>query len=122
MADDEQPTDTTTASGQGTTSQGATRDVEVVTAGASFGQRLARVLWLVVLVVFAIFASVNAQFVDFNWVVGETEVSEVGGDRTSGGVPLIVLMVASFVLGAMVAWLASWRSRRKQLKQLRARS
>lgn len=122
MATDETTQDTSAPTGDGAPSTSAAPSsgdrVEVVTAGASFGQRLARVLWLVIVLVFAAFAAFNAQSVDFSWIVGETTVDRVDGQLT-GGVPLIVLMVGSFALGALVAWMASWRSRRKQLKQLR---
>lgn len=78
-----------------------------------FTQQLGRLFVIVIAVLFGIFAVVNAQFVEFNWVFGGTEVNELNGERVGGGVPLIVLLVASFVLGALAGWFATWwRGRR----------
>lgn len=74
-----------------------------------FTQQLGRILVVVIAVLFGVFAVVNAQYVEFNWIFGGTEVTEQGGERVSGGVPLIILLVASFVLGALAGWFATWR-------------
>lgn len=61
---------------------------------------------------FTAFALANRQFVDFGWLFGASEVQEVGGDRVAGGIPLIVLLVAAFALGAVVgAIVVTLRSR-----------
>lgn len=76
-------------------------------------QQLGRIAVIVILVLFAIFAIANFQYVSFSWVFGATEVNEVvrGGEieRQSGGIPLIVLLVVSFVLGAIVGWFLKGR-------------
>ncbi|MEX0592049.1 MAG: LapA family protein [Nitriliruptoraceae bacterium] len=69
---------------------------------------------------FGVFAVVNAQFVEFSWLFGETQVMfDEAGQRVSGGVPLIVLLVASLAIGIAVGMLVSWqrsRTRRKLTK------
>ena len=77
-----------------------------------FTQQLGRVLVAVILVLFGIFAVANAQPVAFDWVFGQTDVEQVG-EQVSGGVPLILLLLASFVLGALAGWFATWRSGRR---------
>lgn len=72
-------------------------------ARAPVTQQLGRVAALVLLVVFVVFAFDNAQHVDFSWLVGGTEVETVGGERTAGGVRLIVLLLAAFFAGAFTA-------------------
>lgn len=101
--------DTTTRSDTGAETTSETTRAQDTTP---FTQQLGRILVAVIVVFFAIFAVVNAQYVEFNWVFGDTEVVEQGGERVSGGVPLIVLLVASFVLGALAGWFATWRSHR----------
>lgn len=80
-------------------------------------QQLGRILIVVVAVIFGIFAVANAHYVDFSWVFGETEVVETGGERTSGGVPLIALLVVSFALGALVGWASTWRRTRSRRRR-----
>jgi uncharacterized integral membrane protein len=80
-------------------------------------QQLGRILIFVVAVIFGIFAVANAQYVDFSWVFGETEVVKTGGERTSGGVPLIVLLVVAFALGALVGWASTWRRSRTRRRR-----
>lgn len=65
-------------------------------------QQIGRLVLVVLLALFAVFAAVNAQPVDFSWVFGETRVTETA-DGTAGGVPLILLLLASFALGAVIA-------------------
>lgn len=84
-------------------------------------QHIGRVVIGVVIVLFGVFAVINAQPVDFSWVFGETfvEIDETG-DRVGGGVPLIVLLVSAFVLGLIVGLLVAWqrgRSKRKAAKR-----
>lgn len=80
--------------------------------GTPFTQQLGRIFVAIIAVLFGIFAVANAQFVDFNWIFGETQVVEEGGERIGGGVPLIILLVVSFVLGALAGWFATWRRKR----------
>lgn len=77
-------------------------------------QQIGRIALAVVAVLFGIFAVANAQYVEFSWIFGQTEVVERGGERLRGGVPLIVLLVTSFGLGALVGGFAAWRSRRRR--------
>lgn len=84
-------------------------------------QQIGRVLIGVVIVLFGVFAVANAQPVDFSWVFGESLVQiDETGERVSGGVPLIALLVSAFVLGVVVGLLAAWqrgRSERKAAKR-----
>jgi uncharacterized integral membrane protein len=80
-------------------------------------QQIGRVVVLVLLVLFVVFALDNAQRVDFSWVFGATEVREDTVGEVSGGVPLIVLLVLSFAVGAAVGALGvrmSGRARRRR--------
>lgn len=77
-------------------------------------QQMGRVVVLLLLVVFGVFAATNAQPVDFSWVFGGTEVVEGPGDATEGGVPLIVLLLASFAVGALVGAGLVWQSGRNR--------
>jgi uncharacterized integral membrane protein len=89
--------------------------------GAPFTQQLGRVVALAIAVLFGFFAVSNAQYVDFNWVFGgtEVEVAEATGERLRGGVRLIVLMVASFVAGVVVTGLVAWRRGRRRHRERR---
>lgn len=64
-------------------------------------QQLGRLVVLLLLIVFIVFAVSNSQRVDFSWVVGSSEVLEDSSGETSGGVPLIVLLLAAFIVGAL---------------------
>jgi uncharacterized integral membrane protein len=75
-------------------------------------QQIGRVVVVLLLVLFVVFAVDNSQRVDFSWVLGETVVREDVAGATTGGVPLIVLLVASFVVGALVATAGGWQVRR----------
>lgn len=77
-----------------------------------FSQVVGRVVLGAIAVLFVIFTVFNRQPVDFNWVFGETQVIKEGGDYVSGGVPLIVLLIGSFVLGGVVGAGFLWRRRR----------
>lgn len=67
-----------------------------------FGTGFVRGLGIAVVALFTAFALANRQYVSFSWLFGATEVTEVAGERTSGGVPLILLLVVAFALGAVV--------------------
>ena len=85
-------------------------------------QQLGRIVVVVLAILFGVFAVANAQYVDFSWVFGETAVIEgADGDRLRGGVPLIVLLVASFVLGALVSGVAVWQIKRGRAHRRAAR-
>jgi uncharacterized integral membrane protein len=77
-------------------------------------QQVGRVAVLVLAVLFVVFALANAQRVDFSWLFGETRVVEEGGEPIGGGVPLIVLLVVSFLIGALVATVLSWQRHRRR--------
>ncbi len=76
-------------------------------------QQVGRVAIVILAVLFVIFALANAQPVDFSWIFGDTQVVEQGGERVRGGVPLIVLLLASFAIGAAVATLIGWQRHRR---------
>jgi glycerol-3-phosphate dehydrogenase (NAD(P)+) len=52
---------------------------------------------------FVAFALANMHRVEFSWLLGRSEILEVAGE-TTGGVPLIVLLGAAFVLGIILGW------------------
>ncbi len=82
--------------------RGAAEPVEVGRPRTPFSQQVGRIAMVVAGAVFTLFALFNAQYVDFSWVFGSSEVVTAGGERVTGGVPLIVLLIAAFVLGAIV--------------------
>lgn len=90
-----------------------------------FTQQLGRIAIVVIAALFAVFAIANSQPVDFSWVFGETTAQPAGdGAGTAGGVPLILLLLGAFVVGALVTMLTERyvsRSRRarKAAKQRR---
>lgn len=77
-----------------------------------FSQLVGRIVLGAIAVLFVIFAVFNRQPVDFSWVFGETQVVKEGGEYVSGGVPLIVLLITSFVLGGLLSAGLLWRRRR----------
>ncbi len=81
-----------------------------------FTQQLGRITIGILAALFGVFAVANSQRVDFSWVFGETTVrAAADGEGTVGGVPLIVLLLGAFVVGALVAFLTELyvsRSRR----------
>lgn len=92
--------------------QGAGRAGAAVERPLPLSQLVGRVVLGLIAVLFVIFAVFNRQPVDFDWVFGQTEVVEQGGEYVGGGVPLIVLLIGSFVLGAIVGAGLLWRRRR----------
>jgi uncharacterized integral membrane protein len=76
-------------------------------------QQIGRVVVVLLLVVFGVFAATNAQPVDFSWVFGSTEVVDGPGEATEGGVPLIVLLLGSFAVGALAGAGLVWQARRR---------
>lgn len=74
---------------------------EVVIGRPPVGRRIARTLLIAWLVLVVIFAILNLHWVDFDWIFGETVVVEVAGERQSGGVPLVLLLVGAFASGLL---------------------
>lgn len=79
-----------------------------------FSQVVGRVVLGIIAVLFVIFALFNLQPVSFDWIFGETEVVTQGGEYVRGGVPLILLLLGSFVLGGLVGAGTLWRRERKR--------
>lgn len=96
-----------------------TAATEPARATTPLTQQIGRITMIVIAILFGIFAVANSQYVAFDWIIGDTEVVERSGERVSGGVPLIVLLVASFVLGAIVAGFGVWRSQRRSRRRAR---
>ncbi|MBW3561957.1 MAG: hypothetical protein KY437_05620 [Actinobacteria bacterium] len=97
-----------------TREEGTRTDHPVPDEPLPFSQVVGRVALGIIALLFLIFAFFNLQPVDFNWIFGETEVVTQGGERVRGGVPLIVLLIGSFVLGGLVGAGAFWRRERKR--------
>ncbi len=68
-------------------------------------QQVGRVVIVLLAVLFGVFAVDNSQPVDFSWVFGESRVAPDG----TGGVPLIVLLVAAAAIGAALGALIEWQ-------------
>ena len=71
-------------------------------AATRFRHGFVRGIGIAVVALFTAFALANRQYVEFGWLFGSTEIQEVSGERVSGGIPLIVLLVVAFLLGAIV--------------------
>ena len=100
--------------GEATPTPEATRGAEP-SALTRFGHGVVRGIGIAAVALFTAFALANRQYVSFGWLFGQSEVQEVAGDRVSGGVPLIVLLIAAFVLGAIAgAVLVALRSRARR--------
>jgi uncharacterized integral membrane protein len=84
--------------------------------------RVAQGAVLLLAVLFGVFALVNSQPVDFSWVFGETRVERgAGGEVASGGIPLIVLLLVSFILGAVLGgWWVSAATRARHRREAAA--
>ena len=73
-------------------------------------QQLGRIFIVILAALFGVFAVANSQPVDFSWVFGETEVrADPTGEGTTGGVPLIVLLLITVVIGALVGAYLAWQ-------------
>jgi uncharacterized integral membrane protein len=79
-----------------------------------FGHGLSRVVLVSIGAVFGVFALANRQAVSFSWLFGESVTTTTDRGDAAGGVPLILLLVAAFVLGAIVGRLSGWRSHRRR--------
>ncbi len=90
-------------------------------SGTPVSQIIGRTVIGVLVVLFIVFAIANAQPVDFSWIFGESRVQvDPSGERIGGGVPLIVLLVAAFLIGLLVGLVVAWqseRNRRRAAKQ-----
>jgi uncharacterized integral membrane protein len=96
--------------GDSGTSEGRSRDsagppAEPVTPPTPFTQQLGRVTIVVLAALFGVFAVANSQRVDFSWVFGETIAREAANGEVTGGVPLILLLLAAFAIGSVVTLL-----------------
>jgi uncharacterized integral membrane protein len=74
--------------------------------------RAGQVAVLLLAVVFGVFALVNSHSVGFSWVFGETQVTRDATGEVSGGVPLIVLLLVSFIIGAGLGGWWTWQAGR----------
>ena len=83
-------------------------------------QILGRVIIVVLILIFLVFAAANGQHVDFSWVLGETRArfDETGG-HIDGGVRLIFLLAATFFLGILVGAMLSWLEFRRKRREAR---
>lgn len=75
-------------------------------------------VWRTVLAVVAVlavaFGIANRHSVEFSWVFGRSEIRVLpGGNEFSGGVPLILLLLAAFALGALAGLAAMLLYRRR---------
>ncbi|MCC5948046.1 MAG: LapA family protein [Nitriliruptoraceae bacterium] len=104
--------------GRTSAGEGATDPAAPDTAPVPLTQQIGRVAIVILAVLFGIFAVANSQPVDFSWIVGETLVREdAAGEGTTGGVPLIILLLVTFVIGGGLGALFEWyflRSRRRR--------
>ncbi len=80
---------------------GATPAEPTVEARTPLTQQIGRVIVGVAALLFLVFAFVNSQRVTFDWIFGES-VAVTTPEGVVGGVPLIVLLLAAFLLGVLV--------------------
>jgi uncharacterized integral membrane protein len=77
--------------------------------------RVGQIAVLLITVLFGVFALANSQPVSFSWLFGETQVTrDATGSVTGGGVPLIVLLLVSFILGAGLGGWWTWQAGRSR--------
>jgi uncharacterized integral membrane protein len=74
--------------------------------------RAGQVAVLFLAVLFGVFALVNSHPVRFSWLFGETVVERDAAGEVTGGVPLIVLLLLSFILGAGLGGWWTWQAGR----------
>jgi uncharacterized integral membrane protein len=76
------------------------------------GIRAGQIAVLFLAVLFGVFALVNSHPVRFSWLFGETLVERDAAGEVTGGVPLIVLLLLSFILGAGLGGWWTWQAGR----------
>jgi uncharacterized integral membrane protein len=113
---------TGTGTGAGAaSSSGDAGAAEPVKPPTPFTQQLGRVTIVVLAALFGVFAVANSQRVDFSWIVGETLAQEAASGEVTGGVPLILLLVAAFAIGSLVTLLVElFVSRGRRARQASA--
>jgi len=79
---------------------------------------IGRVLLAILGIVFIVFAVLNVQNVSFNYIFGESERTALPNGELTGGVPLILLLVGSFLVGIIFGSFMSWRRRRVKASRL----
>ncbi len=82
-----------------------------VEARTPLTQQIGRVIVALAAVLFLVFAFANSQAVTFDWIFGES-VAITTPQGVSGGIPLIVLLLGAFLLGALVGAGLLWRTQR----------
>lgn len=80
-------------------------------------QQIGRITVFVLAALFLVFALVNLQPVTFSWIFGESTAVTTPTGETTGGVPLILLLVTSFLMGAVVGAGLTWRRQRVRRRQ-----
>jgi uncharacterized integral membrane protein len=74
--------------------------------------QVGRIAVLLLAALFGVFALVNSHPVGFSWILGETRVHQDAAGAVTGGVPLIVLLLVSFILGATLGGWWTWQAGR----------
>lgn len=80
-------------------------------------QQIGRITVIALAALFLVFALVNLQPVTFSWIFGKSIAVTTPAGNTSGGVPLILLLIASFVMGGVVGAGLTWRRERVRRRQ-----
>lgn len=116
---DEEHPEHVTDTGGGDTDRGASAESTAdLDPSVPFTQQLGRITVVILAILFGVFALANSHPVRLSWIAGETVVrADPGGDGTTGGVPLIVLLVASFAIGALVGVVTTWNLRRRRRRR-----
>ena len=95
---------------------------QVIEVRPPLRQRLLRGVLLVWLVLVVVFSIANLHAVEFNWIVGSTNVVEDAAGGASGGVPLVLLLAGAFASGLLtgmtVVGLRVRRARRAARKSI----
>ena len=75
---------------------------QVSSSGTPLTQQVGRIVLTVAAILFGVFAVVNFQNVEVDWLFTTVEI------------PLFVALIVSFALGALSAWIATVRSERRK--------
>lgn len=94
------------------------RDEAAEVRGPSRLHRVRTGVWRTILAVIGVllvaFGIANRHSVEFSWVFGRSEIRVLpGGNEFTGGVPLILLLLAAFALGALAGMSALLLYRRR---------